>query len=508
MARLALLCAGLALAVALRPHERHLFEKFMIHKRVSASSAASDLPAPRFFTQVQDHYDGTNVNEWQQAYYVNDTFFQQGSDAPVYLCVGGEGPPLDGSVVVASVHCNVAVESLPETKAIMFALEHRMLKALSYIGFWLLIKYYGCHNMSACPVDNFNDESALKYLSSRQALADLSVFVEFIRKEYNLPSNKIVTFGGSYPGMLAGWARLKYPHLIHASVASSAPVQAVVDMTGYYNVAAKAYAVSDNNVGGSPACRSAIAQGHATIGQLFQTTSGRDRLSQLFGLPAEYFASRTNQAAFAGNGVAYFPSQGNDPLCTQDACNIAKICAIMTDTSTGDQVARLAKLRKQQREWLEPLQAEFRQLQLSAQADYWGYQTCTEFAFYQTCEVGSDCFFTQGYLTLNVTEAVCPDEFAIAPATVARNVDLTNQFYGGRNSAGTCLLYPNGEVDPWSSQSILNSTSPYVQTLFVPGASHHAWTHPSTEQDQESVVQARKAIRAFVADALNKDCYT
>ncbi len=26
-------------------------------------------------------------------------------------------------------------------------------------------------------------------------------------------------------------------------------------------------------------------------------------------------------------------------------------------------------------------------------ANYWGYQTCTEFAFYQTCEVGSKCFF-------------------------------------------------------------------------------------------------------------------
>jgi len=42
--------------------------------------------------------------------------------------------------------------------------------------------------------------------------------------------------------MLAGWARLKFPHLVHASVASSAPVQAVVDMTGYYDVTARAYA--------------------------------------------------------------------------------------------------------------------------------------------------------------------------------------------------------------------------------------------------------------------------
>jgi len=103
--------------------------------------------------------------------------------------------------------------------------------------------------------------------------------------------------------------------------------------------------VSDNNVGGSPACRTAIAKGHATIGQLFGTSAGRTELSQLFGLPAAYFESRNNQASFAGNGVAYFPAQGNDPTCQQSGCNIAKICAIMTDSSVGDEVARLAQVR-------------------------------------------------------------------------------------------------------------------------------------------------------------------
>ena len=55
-------------------------------------------PPPRYVTQPRDHFDASDTKTWQQAYYVNDTFFVPGSNAPVFLCVGGEGPPLDGSV--------------------------------------------------------------------------------------------------------------------------------------------------------------------------------------------------------------------------------------------------------------------------------------------------------------------------------------------------------------------------------------------------------------------------
>lgn len=73
------------------------------------------------------------------------------------------------------------------------------------------------------------------YLSSHQALADLANFISTVNKKLKLPSDvKWIAFGGSYPGSLAAWLRVKYPHLVYAAVSSSGPLVAKVDFNGKY----------------------------------------------------------------------------------------------------------------------------------------------------------------------------------------------------------------------------------------------------------------------------------
>ncbi|XP_016389846.1 putative serine protease K12H4.7 [Sinocyclocheilus rhinocerous] len=81
--------------------------------------------------------------------------------------------------------------------------------------------------------------------NSRQALADLAHFRTVTAATRGLTNSKWVAFGGSYPGSLAAWFRLKYPHLVHASVATSAPVHATVIFPEYLEVVWRSLAVEN-----------------------------------------------------------------------------------------------------------------------------------------------------------------------------------------------------------------------------------------------------------------------
>ena len=85
----------------------------------------------------------------------------------------------------------------------------------------------------------------LRYLSSHQALADIANFHDYIVRQYKLTEmNRWIAFGGSYSGALAAWLRIKYPHIVFGSVASSAPVLAEMDFYQYMEVVGQSLAQS------------------------------------------------------------------------------------------------------------------------------------------------------------------------------------------------------------------------------------------------------------------------
>jgi thymus-specific serine protease len=215
---------------------------------------------------------------------------------------------------------------------------------------------------------------------------------------YSLTSdNKWVSFGGSYPGMMSGFFRLKYPNLVHASVSSSSPWNAILDMQQYQNVVGNSLAVT--SVGGSDTCKQIVVDGHNTIADMITTSEGRATLASVFNFcEPDALSTQLIAGEWAGSGVIEVPSQENDPSCTTPGCDIGSICEILSQTpanSTDDldeNVARLAAVSSAQNSghcvagWTEvTMEATLHEafLDIYSSERSWPYQTCTEFGFYQ-----------------------------------------------------------------------------------------------------------------------------
>jgi len=279
-----------------------------------------------YLKQQLDHFPeqkGDCNATFHQRYFYSHRYAEaiNRTNAPVYafLCVGGEGPSLDKSVLVNSVHCSGDMLELARRlhdghQAIvhLFALEHRYY-GKSYPGFT------DKDGNATSPVTNEN----LVFLSSRQALADLAHFVETMNELHNLHYKKWITFGGSYPGMMAAWARLEYPKLIHAAVSNSAPIQMEVNFPAYNDRVA--FDLQYPLVGGSAECLQTVLDGHHDIVDAIAAGHHKAIAGLFHVCDADTLLLRKNVEMFVGDGVIGIPAQGNDPHCDKPICNIQKV---------------------------------------------------------------------------------------------------------------------------------------------------------------------------------------
>jgi serine protease 16 len=213
-------------------------ERFLQLQRAASLAA---LPVAQWYNQTADHFNVASApaRTWLQRFWVNDAYYAPGS--PLFLYVEGEGA---GSAydAVSGQHVELAANH----SALVIALEHR---------------FYGASLPGDLSVDN------LGLLSSHQAIADVGRFLrEWVPAHYNV--SRTVTFGGSYPGALSAWLRLRLPSLVFAAFSTSSPVKAVVDFTAYCDVVSASLA--DPAVGGSPACLSAVKAGFAAVDAAFR----------------------------------------------------------------------------------------------------------------------------------------------------------------------------------------------------------------------------------------------
>ena len=466
-----------------------------------------------FMEQPLDHFNTTALPAdvsavLYQRYFYSSRFVRSTmEDATIrphlaFLCVGGEGPAMDESVLVDSVHCTGDMIELARfmydsqgASVHLYALEHR------YYG----NSYPSFINTSTqeqiSPITNSN----LQWLSSRQAQFDLRDFViEQNKNNHHAHSHTWITFGGSYPGMMAAWARKLHPQIIQAAVSSSAPIAITLDFGGYLDQVA--WDLQYSRVGGSSQCLQLVMEGHAELASALLQDAGRhDEIAALFDLcDVSSLQDPKNVAMWLGDGVIMVPAQSNDPMGTDATSSIAVLCDKLLGVPDASPMQALATVAREQNngmcvtiDWIATLNSISDTSMNATEEDgirSWLWQTCTEFGFYQTCEAESICPFGRGYHEIDWDLEICERCFGIPKEQVAKNVNESLLFYGGYNLDVSRVLSVNGDVDPWAVLALTKDTSQDLPTHWVYGASHHYWTHPVQPYDDYNIQNARALI--------------
>lgn len=452
-----------------------------------------DLPPPNWFDQKLDHFDVTSDKTWKQRYFVNDSFYEEGG--PVFLQIGGEGRADPIWLVVSQ-----CMKFAQRFKAMVFLLEHR---------------YYG----DSHPTADMSTEN-LKYLSSEQALADLAVFREHVMAKHKLPpSTKWISFGGSYPGSLAAWFRLKYPHLVHASISSSAPMVAVIDFKDYLRVVRNSLATT------GPTCNAAIQDATHKIGTLLQHRMGWQYLTTTFNLCDDLDPQNKDDLAsffqlLAGNFenvVQYNKDNRAFEGVVGYNVTIDTLCSIMNNASLGDTLKRYAAVNDL---ILNTYSMECADYKYSKSIDglknvswsssaseggrQWTYQTCTEFGYFQSSDLEDQPFGNHFSVDFFIKQCkdIYGDTFNLDLLKTA--IKRTNIFYGGRNITLTRVMFINGSIDPWHALGITKSSLPDVPAILINGTAHCANMYPDSPDDPPQLRQARAMIENQIRDWLKE----
>jgi hypothetical protein len=155
--------------------------------------------AGQWYDQLLDPMSPSDTRTFKQRYYI-DSEHADGPLSPVVYYICGESECLP-----RSFQGRFAEDVATALHAHIVALEHR---------------YYG----KSVPFDQLTADN-LRYLSTENALADLARFQKHAMTDLGL-AGKWIAIGGSYPGSLSAFYRLKHPELVEGALASSAPVQA------------------------------------------------------------------------------------------------------------------------------------------------------------------------------------------------------------------------------------------------------------------------------------------
>ncbi|XP_057301887.1 dipeptidyl peptidase 2-like [Hydractinia symbiolongicarpus] len=448
----------------------------------------------KFFDQYIDHFNylgqaGAN-GMYKQRYLISDKYWTKGS-GPVLFYTGNEG-----DIVNFWVNTGFVFELAQKLKGLVVFGEHR---------------YYG----KSLPFGNVSlTPEYIGFLSMEQALADYAVLVKFVQKDMGAQNCSVFSFGGSYGGLLTGYMRYKYPHIISGGVASSAPFFTIAGnrpRSEFFEAVTETFRKSD------PSCPASVQEGFSALMDLFNAgAEGLTKIEETFHLCPGQFSKKyieKNVLAWARNAftllamVDYpYPAKFMADLPGHPV-NLA--CSYMTGKDKLAGLANITQLLYGSKVSCHDTYSEYVACSdptgcgTGPDAPPWDYQACTEMILPGGSNNKTDMFPPLDF-TLDMRRHYCTGKWGLG---YSRLDWIGTNYFNSPNDVkkASRIIFPNGDLDPWMPGGVLENLSDSLIAVLVVGGAHHLDLRASNPADPPSVIQARETITKYIVQWMAED---
>lgn len=430
-----------------------------------------------YLEQEVDHFNFELQDTFMERYFLSDVYWK--GSGPLFFYTGNEG----------------AIEGFYDNTGFLFELAQHFSALIVFAEH----RYYG----KSLPYGSSTfTPRHMGYLNAEQALADYAVLISRLRAQYSI--SKIISFGGSYGGMLSAWFRFKYPNSVDGALAASAPIYIVANLTSpfaFFDLVTQDFEKVD------ACCPQYVREAYTQIEELAaQGEEGLKQITEAFQLctlltsdKVEHLKGWVRNSFTSLAMVDYpYPASFLAPLPAYPvtvACRsllaaqsrlhgLAQAAGLFYNGTTGH--LSCFNITSEFIECADPTGCGTGPASLS-----WDYQACTEMML--RCE------------TNNRSDMFPPHPYNPAPhckqawSTYFRPGWMNTQFWGQNISTATNIIFSNGDLDPWSVGGVTESVSKSVTAILIRGGAHHLDLRFSDPADPPSVVEAREKEREIIA---------
>ncbi|KAL4426944.1 hypothetical protein ABPG74_017201 [Tetrahymena malaccensis] len=430
---------------------------------------------------------------FKQKYLVKDDFYRYDKGPILFYC-GNEGP-------IEMFYNNTGFQT------------HTLAKELNGLVVFMEHRYFG----ESWPFGN--EEESLKkgnnkYLTSLQALNDYVVFLNWFKKSLGCGDDEcpVIAIGGSYGGMLAAWIRMKFPNVVDASLAASAPIYQFLNREGlnqtlFYSIITRNYAQNG--------CSDKIHQAYQLLTNIIDSPAStklfKDQFDPIFANitqamnTCEPITNSTGlqqlrtymDTAYSYMAMTNYP-QASSFLRPMPAWPANASCIPMEAVNSNSTIFELFSAIKLSTDTFYNYDQSANCSDTTQGDDGasdndmsgWNILACSDMVLPMASNGKSDMFYSQPW-NFEQYKEWCNYTYGVTP-----NYDWALDFYGGRNDLEmqnfSNIFFSNGMLDPWSGGSPTEYLSEDLPVNYMYASAHHNDLRLPQEGDPESVVQGRE----------------